>query len=65
MTTPAYFSPQHFRPGQPVMYGEFRAAIVRHYAGGMWDIRLSRGSACVSGADLRPITTPRHEEPSR
>lgn len=59
--TPAYFDPNHFKRGQLVQYGEFEATIEGHYAEGLWNIRLPGGSACVSGANLKPVD-PGHEE---
>lgn len=55
-TRPDYWNPEHFKPGQPVMYGFDRGTVQGHYAEGMWNIRLPGGPACVSGADLKPIT---------
>ena len=55
MNRPSYWYPNHFKPGQRVMYGEFEATISRHYYEGMWEIRLDSGGACVSGANLKPI----------
>lgn len=49
---PPYWRPDHFSKGQAVRYGEFPAVIVGHYAEGMWEIRLSTGVACVSGANI-------------
>jgi len=53
MNTPAYFDPTHFATGQRVVCGDFEATIVRHYAEGMWEVRLPGGVACVSGAYIR------------
>ena len=52
--TPDYFNPKHFAVGQAVTYSGFRGVIVRHYSGGMWEVRLSSGVGCFSGADLIP-----------
>lgn len=55
---PDYWNPDHFKPGQPVMYGSFRGTVQGHYFEGMWNISLSGRPVCVSGADLKPITEP-------
>lgn len=49
---PPYFNPNHFAPGDRVMYGELVATIIRHYCEGMWEIRVPGGPICVSGAWL-------------
>lgn len=51
---PAYFNPSHFAIGQRIVYSDFKGTIVRHYAEGMWEIRLPGGVACVSGAHIIP-----------
>jgi hypothetical protein len=37
-----------FTQGQSVTYCGFAASIVRHYANGMWEIRVPGGVTCVS-----------------
>jgi hypothetical protein len=49
---PDYFNPAHFAVGQAVTYSGFRGTIVRHYADGMWEVRLQGGITCVSGAHI-------------
>lgn len=52
---PEYWNPEFFQQGEAVMYGEFKASIVRHYSEGMWEIRVPGGVTCVSGADLARV----------
>jgi len=52
MTNPAYFNPEFFKRGEKVTYSGFPGTVVRHYSEGMWEVRLSSGIACVTGADL-------------
>jgi hypothetical protein len=52
---PAYWSPDFFKQGDRVKYGEIEGSIVRHYYEGMWEVRLPGGVACVSGADLHRV----------
>ena len=54
-TTPNYWNPSHFAVGQKVTYSGFSGVIVRHYAEGMWEVRLPGGLACVSGAHIIPV----------
>lgn len=49
---PEYWSPEFFKKGEKVMYGEFKATIVSHYSEGMLEIRMPSGVACVTGAHL-------------
>lgn len=43
------------KQGTAVMYGEFPGTIVRHYSGGMYEVRLPGGVGCVDAADLRIV----------
>jgi hypothetical protein len=51
--TPAYFHQAFFAVGQKINYSGFAGVVVRHYCEGMWEIRLSNGLACVSGAHIQ------------
>jgi hypothetical protein len=42
-----------FTPGTRVTYSGFPGSIVRHYSEGMFEVRLSRGTICVTASDLR------------
>lgn len=52
MKIPAYFNNDFFSAGEKVTYSGFDAVVIRHYAEGMWEIRLWHGCVCVSGFDL-------------
>lgn len=56
MALPAYFNPDHFKPGQRVAYSGFPGVILRHYSEGMWEVRIKSGDVCVSGADIRELS---------
>ena len=42
------------QPGQRGTYAGFAAAVVRHYDGNMYEIRVPGGLVCVSASDFIP-----------
>jgi hypothetical protein len=43
-----------FKVGQKVTTSGFAGTIVREYCDGMWEVRLNRGTVCVSQSDIIP-----------
>jgi hypothetical protein len=39
-------------PGQRVTYSGFAGAVIRHYDGNMYTVRLASGPICVDARDL-------------
>lgn len=41
-------------PGQRGTYSGFAATVVRHYANGMYEVRVPGGVTCISGESFVP-----------
>lgn len=44
------------KPGQRITYSGFPGAVIRHYDGNMYEIRLASGVACVDAGDIIPMS---------
>lgn len=45
------------QPGQTGTYSGYRATVLRHYDGNMYEIRVPGGVVCVTASDFIPDAT--------
>lgn len=46
-----------YKQGDKVRVNGYDGAIVRHYAGRMYEVRLPGGVACICESDIEPLDT--------